>query len=77
MSKKEDLERVRRRERANSKRLFRHRWGYDLPDDQARREDLWLLMLNASLATSEPDKKMMTSLTSGHPGWGMRSVRAM
>ena len=39
-------------------RLFRHRWGYVLPDDQSGREDLWLLMLNASLATSESEKKM-------------------
>ena len=58
MSKKEDLERIRRLRAGELQRLFRHRWGYVLPDDQSGREDLWLLMLNASLATAEPDKKM-------------------
>ena len=24
-------------------RLFRHRWGNELPDDDAGRDDLWLL----------------------------------
>jgi hypothetical protein len=39
-------------------RLFRHRWGNTLPDDDAGRDDLWLLVTNVSLAAAEPQKKM-------------------
>jgi hypothetical protein len=39
-------------------RLFRHRWGNELPDDDAGRDDLWLLVTNVSLAAAEPKKKM-------------------
>jgi len=39
-------------------RLFRHRWGKELPDDDAGRDDLWLLVTNVSLAAAEPQKKM-------------------
>jgi len=39
-------------------RLFRHRWGYILPDDDAGRDDLWALVCNVSLAQKEPEKKM-------------------
>ena len=39
-------------------KLFRHRYGHVLPDDDAVREDLWLLVTNASLAAAEPEKKM-------------------
>ena len=56
--KKMDLEKVRCLRLGDLQRLFRHRWGYVLPDDESGREDLWLLMLNASLATTEADKKM-------------------
>lgn len=39
-------------------KLFRHRWGHVLPDDDAGRDDLWLLVNNVSLAAAEPEKKM-------------------
>ena len=39
-------------------KLFRHRWGHVLPDDDAGRDDLWLLVTNVSLAAAEPQKKM-------------------
>ena len=39
-------------------RLFRDRYGHELPDDDAGREDLWLLVTNVSLAAAEPQKKM-------------------
>ena len=39
-------------------KLFRHRWGNVLPDDDAGRDDLWLLVTNVSLAAAEPKKKM-------------------
>ena len=39
-------------------RFFRHRYGRALPDDDAGRDDLWLLVSNASLAAAEPQKKM-------------------
>jgi hypothetical protein len=39
-------------------KLFRHRWGNVLPDDDAGRDDLWLLVTNVSLAAAEPEKKM-------------------
>ena len=39
-------------------KLFRDRWGHVLPDDDAGRGDLWLLLQNVSLAPADPDKKM-------------------
>ena len=39
-------------------KLFRHRWGYVLPDDDAGRGDLWELVTNVSLAVNSPDKKV-------------------
>ena len=39
-------------------KLFRDRWGHVLPDDDAGRGDLWLLLQNVSLARADPDKKM-------------------
>jgi hypothetical protein len=39
-------------------RLFRHRWGHALPEDDAGHGDLWPLVLNVSLAAAEPLKKM-------------------
>jgi hypothetical protein len=39
-------------------KLFRHRWGNVLPNDDAGRGDLWLLVTNVSLAAAEPEKKM-------------------
>ena len=39
-------------------RLYRHRWGHVLPNDDAGRDDLWLLVTNVSLAAAEPTKKM-------------------
>lgn len=39
-------------------KLFRHRWGYVLPDDDAGRGDLWELVTNVSLAPVAADKKM-------------------
>ena len=39
-------------------RLFRHRYGHQLPDDDAGIADLWLLLQNVSLAIGEPEKKM-------------------
>jgi hypothetical protein len=51
-------ETVRRLRYGDLVRLFRHRWGYVLPDDDAGRGDLWLLVVNLSLAEAEPEKKM-------------------
>lgn len=39
-------------------KLFRHRYGYEFPDDDAGRDDLFVLLCVVSLAPSAPDKKM-------------------
>src|SRR5262245_23651824 len=39
-------------------KLFRHRWGATLPDDDSGRADLWELVCNVSLAPTDGDKKM-------------------
>lgn len=53
---------VRRLRYGDFLRLFRDRYhsrGYlHFPDDAAGRDDLWLLVLNVSLAAAEPKKKM-------------------
>jgi hypothetical protein len=51
-------ETIRRLRYACLIRLFRHRYGDQLPDDDAGIADLWLLLQNVSLAISEPEKKM-------------------
>jgi hypothetical protein len=54
----EKWELVRRLRYGALLRLLRHRYGHVLPDDDAGRDDLWLLVSNTSLAASEPKKKM-------------------
>ena len=56
--KADKYETLRRLRFGDLLRLFRHRWGYILPDDDAGRGDLWLLVTNCSLAAAEPEKKM-------------------
>ena len=58
MSKPDKWEAVRCFRHGDFIKLFRHRWGHALPDDDAGRADLWLLVCNASLARREPEKKM-------------------
>jgi hypothetical protein len=49
---------IRRLRYGALRRLFQHRWGHVLPDDDAGRDDLWLLVCNVSLAAADPEKKM-------------------
>ena len=39
-------------------KLFRHRYGYQFPDDDAGRDDLFVLLCVVSLAPSASDKKI-------------------
>ena len=59
-------ERVRRLRYGDFLRVFRARYypkGYrHFPDDDGGHDDLWLLMLNQSLAAKEPEKKMLCIL---------------
>ena len=43
-------------------KLFRDRWGYVLPDDDAGRSDLFELIMNISLAPAAVDKKMACAI---------------
>ena len=43
-------------------RLFRARYGNELPNDEAGVEDLWLLLQNVSLALSGAEKKMRCAI---------------
>ena len=52
------LETIRRLRYGDFLTLFRHRYGNELPQDDAGRDDLWLLVCNVSLAPSEPEKKV-------------------
>jgi hypothetical protein len=51
-------ETVRRLRCGDLMKLFRHRWGTELPDDDAGREDLFELLLNISQAPAAVGKKM-------------------
>jgi hypothetical protein len=51
-------ETIRRLRYGDLIRLFRHRWGNVLPEDDSGWGDLWLLVTNVSLAASDPEKKM-------------------
>jgi hypothetical protein len=55
-------------------RLFRHRYGHQLPDDDAGIADLWLLLQNVSLAISEREKKMRHVIAVWAP-WLLRHKR--
>jgi len=55
-------ERVRRFRYGCLIRLFRHRYGCQLPDDDAGREDLWLLLQNVSLASAGSEKKVRAAI---------------
>lgn len=57
MADSDKWETVRRLRYGALVRLFRHRWGHVLPDDDAGRGDLWLLLQNVSLAPVGADKK--------------------
>ena len=48
-------------------KLFRYRWGYELPDDDAGRSDLFELMLNLSLAPAAVKKKMACAIETWAP----------
>ena len=39
-------------------KLFRHRYGYQFPEDDAGRDDLFVLLCVVSLAPSATDKKI-------------------
>src|SRR5262245_14569927 len=62
MSKREpkrpEWETLRRLRYRDLTRLFGHRYGATLPDDDAGIEDLWLLLQNVSLAPFGAEKKM-------------------
>lgn len=60
-------ERVRRFRYGCLIRLFRHRYGYQLPDDDAGREDLWLLLQNVSLAPAGSEKKIRAAIETWAP----------
>ena len=56
-------------------KLFRRRWGHVLPDDDAGRDDLWLLVTNVSLPLPNPKKRCTTSSRCGLPGCRRKSVQ--
>jgi hypothetical protein len=51
-------ETIRRLRYGDILKLFRHRWGTELPNDDSGRDDLWLLVTCVSLAAAEPKRKM-------------------
>ena len=48
-------------------KLFRDRWGYILPDDDAGRSDLFELIMNISLAPGSVEKKMACAIETWAP----------
>jgi hypothetical protein len=51
-------ETIRRLRYGDFLRFFRHRYGHTLPDDDAGRGDLWLVVTTVSLASNNPKEKM-------------------
>jgi len=56
--RKIDLERLRCLRCGDLMRLYRHRWGAHLPDDDSGRADLFEILCVTSLATNAPEEKM-------------------
>jgi len=57
--------------------LFRDRWGYVLPDDDAGRGDLFELIMNISLAPAAVDKKMRCAIETWAPWIKTDEAQAM
>ena len=53
-----DLERQRCLRHGDLLRLYRHRWGALLPDDDSGRADLFEILCVTSLALNAPEEKM-------------------
>jgi hypothetical protein len=62
-------EAIRRRRLGDLQGLFRDRYGNRLPDDDAGREDLWELLLVASLAYN-PERMMRNQIAIWAPWMG-------
>ena len=58
-------------------KLFRYRWGYVLPDDDAGRGDLWELVTNVSLAPAAADKKIRCVIETWAPWMQADEAAAM
>ena len=58
-------------------RLFRHRYGHELPDDDAGKADIWLLVQNVSTAVSTPEKKMRHAVALWAPWMPADKAEAM
>jgi hypothetical protein len=63
----EHWEKVRRLRYGCLIRLYRHRYGYQLPNDDAGIEDLWLLLQNVSLAGAGKEKKIRAVIETWAP----------
>jgi len=61
-AKADKWERVRRLRYGDFLRLFRDRWGYELPNDDAGRGDLKLLLFNISFARKDPQERMLCAI---------------
>ena len=53
---------VRRLRYGSLVKLFRHRWGHILPDDDAGRTDLWELLTNISLARGATGERLTNAI---------------
>jgi hypothetical protein len=58
-------------------RLFRHRYGTKLPNDDAGKEDIWVLVQNVSTAINEPEKKMRHAIELWAPWMPQDQAEAM
>lgn len=62
---------------AELKRLFRHRYGLVLPDDDAGREDIWLMLNHLAWHPEEPERKMAAWLSLAAPWLSVREVQRL
>ena len=58
-------------------RLFRHRYGHELPDDDAGQADIWLLVQNVSTAVSNAERKMRHAIELWAPWMPADKAEAM
>src|SRR6187200_2144683 len=58
-------------------KLFRHRWGHVVPNDDAGRDDLWLRCRMSHWPLPNPKRKCGMSSRRGHPGCQQKRARPM
>ena len=71
-----DGEKLRRLRYGCFIRLFRHRYGHHLPNDDAGTDDLWLLIQNVSLVPFDWERRVRNTIETWAPWMSADDIEA-